>query len=399
MDKNIAINIIDALERLKEYCEMYREKRIDKSFVSLSKTASLKEVLGTYTKAELDEIRKNLNLSGVSSLKKADLIIVLEDNIKRMLPSILEKLTDKEYKLVNKMIKNDGMLKYDNNYLEVMLYLRKYGIISNATEGNKKRFLIIPQDIFEDIAALVNRIDIISKIKLNDKINKLAKGLLFYYGVLDNLKMVETIESYLTEPVSSLELLNILLENSKKEYGLVLSSSYWCHDFIHNYNEVIREQKLRGSLAFYKPTTAQLMAAAEDNYREWNEFDKKFYMYLINNFDIPKAEAEDFIDKIKIDLNNGISFSDTMKDISECFQLENLEQAQIMCSLLQDLYNNSRQWALKGHSPKEISTSEQKHLTPLPKAPSKANVTKTGRNDACPCGSGKKYKNCCLGLN
>ncbi|HNY18141.1 MAG TPA: SEC-C metal-binding domain-containing protein, partial [Treponemataceae bacterium] len=22
---------------------------------------------------------------------------------------------------------------------------------------------------------------------------------------------------------------------------------------------------------------------------------------------------------------------------------------------------------------------------------------KTGRNDPCPCGSGKKYKNCCLG--
>lgn len=24
-------------------------------------------------------------------------------------------------------------------------------------------------------------------------------------------------------------------------------------------------------------------------------------------------------------------------------------------------------------------------------------VTKIGRNDSCPCGSGKKYKNCCLG--
>lgn len=24
-------------------------------------------------------------------------------------------------------------------------------------------------------------------------------------------------------------------------------------------------------------------------------------------------------------------------------------------------------------------------------------MTKIGRNDPCPCGSGKKYKNCCLG--
>ena len=28
-------------------------------------------------------------------------------------------------------------------------------------------------------------------------------------------------------------------------------------------------------------------------------------------------------------------------------------------------------------------------------APKKADGTKVGRNDPCPCGSGKKYKNCC----
>ena len=30
-------------------------------------------------------------------------------------------------------------------------------------------------------------------------------------------------------------------------------------------------------------------------------------------------------------------------------------------------------------------------------APVKASSTKVGRNDPCPCGSGKKYKQCCLG--
>ena len=29
-------------------------------------------------------------------------------------------------------------------------------------------------------------------------------------------------------------------------------------------------------------------------------------------------------------------------------------------------------------------------------APIKATAAKTGRNDPCPCGSGKKYKHCCL---
>lgn len=27
------------------------------------------------------------------------------------------------------------------------------------------------------------------------------------------------------------------------------------------------------------------------------------------------------------------------------------------------------------------------------------NIPKPGRNDPCPCGSGKKYKNCCMNIN
>lgn len=42
---------------------------------------------------------------------------------------------------------------------------------------------------------------------------------------------------------------------------------------------------------------------------------------------------------------------------------------------------------------KETMLTNEDKSTTLKKKP--ANVKKTGRNDACPCGSGKKYKNCC----
>ncbi|MBL4940036.1 MAG: SEC-C domain-containing protein [Colwellia sp.] len=34
--------------------------------------------------------------------------------------------------------------------------------------------------------------------------------------------------------------------------------------------------------------------------------------------------------------------------------------------------------------------------TPHPKTPANQNRPKVGRNAPCPCGSGKKYKKCCL---
>ncbi len=71
-----------------------------------------------------------------------------------------------------------------------------------------------------------------------------------------------------------------------------------------------------------------------------------------------------------------------------------------------DLYNNSPQWALKGNTPNDLFQEEKKYLKPLPPDPfvidrPESNVfdiktrKKVGRNDPCPCGSGKKYKKCC----
>lgn len=57
--------------------------------------------------------------------------------------------------------------------------------------------------------------------------------------------------------------------------------------------------------------------------------------------------------------------------------------------------NNHRLWSNRGHAPLELSKREKG--MPLPKqeylVPSTSVIA--GRNDPCPCGSGKKYKKCC----
>jgi len=73
---------------------------------------------------------------------------------------------------------------------------------------------------------------------------------------------------------------------------------------------------------------------------------------------------------------------------------------------MNEFHKNTRLWVLKGHTPNEMMEEELKHLRPLPekeyKSSSHGELTvikgeKVGRNDPCPCGSGKKYKKCCLG--
>jgi preprotein translocase subunit SecA len=72
-----------------------------------------------------------------------------------------------------------------------------------------------------------------------------------------------------------------------------------------------------------------------------------------------------------------------------------------------ELSNNTRIWENNGHTPQEIFEKfEKPNLRPLPDKPFEFGGSnmfdiktkqKIGRNDPCPCGSGKKYKKCCLG--
>ena len=86
-------------------------------------------------------------------------------------------------------------------------------------------------------------------------------------------------------------------------------------------------------------------------------------------------------------------YTDSLGDVTEADEKE-------MATLLMHFHNSLRLWILKGHTPQEIISC---HLDPAERktavSASRQKKKKVGRNDPCPCGSGKKYKNCCLREN
>ena len=64
---------------------------------------------------------------------------------------------------------------------------------------------------------------------------------------------------------------------------------------------------------------------------------------------------------------------------------------QIVLDILSEMANSTRLWSNNGRTPNEIfELYERPRLNKLP-----SKTVKVGRNDLCPCGSGKKYKKCC----
>ena len=79
-------------------------------------------------------------------------------------------------------------------------------------------------------------------------------------------------------------------------------------------------------------------------------------------------------------------------------RLTSMAQLQGLVSAVMEFSNNIPRWELKGYSSHEVFEKYEKpKLKPLPSQPfnpmnfAPKNI---GRNDPCPCGSGKKYKNC-----
>lgn len=105
-------------------------------------------------------------------------------------------------------------------------------------------------------------------------------------------------------------------------------------------------------------------------------------------------------------------FGSSMKSIMESFNdkgiiFNDMNQVNEVIRLVMDISNNVRIWENNGYTPNEISEIfDRTNLKPLPDnsfdfgETNVINMTtrqKIGRNDPCPCGSGKKFKKCCLG--
>ena len=89
---------------------------------------------------------------------------------------------------------------------------------------------------------------------------------------------------------------------------------------------------------------------------------------------------------MKLEILAGKKPTEIIKPIFDMLVFNTQNEAEQLLSIYFELYNHFPQWTLKGYSPDELASQKYNSTKPL---------KRVGRNDPCPCGSGKKYKKCC----
>ncbi|MDF2947137.1 MAG: hypothetical protein K0S51_1816 [Bacillales bacterium] len=125
------------LEELKEIFLEQEEKR----FKYVQGPYTLKKLLSIQTKAQLDNIRRTLNVSGASTLKKAELIDFLSDAILYEVEQIINKFDIERFELISKLIKNNGICKLNDHEAVMIMPSEIFDIIKPLINLNTKRQL------------------------------------------------------------------------------------------------------------------------------------------------------------------------------------------------------------------------------------------------------------------
>ena len=127
----------------------------------------------------------------------------------------------------------------------------------------------------------------------------------------------------------------------------------------------------------------QLISMADEDYFLNNKVGKTFKKEFLALIDIDEDEIEEYMEE----LFTRIQFMDKKEVLELCFEevysRPNSEDRFLLKKTLLDFIENISLWKYKGYTIKQI---ERKNVR---------NDIKVGRNDLCPCGSGKKYKKCC----
>ena len=397
-NKELEKNMIKIQNGLKETQRELEEKQEKRFWKERSIPFTLHEGLNTYTKDELDEIRKSLQIKNASSLKKAELIALLHEKIPPLIVLICMEWDDDRFTLLTKIANHGGYIAAPHLKPEQIRYLRASGLIFTGT-FNGKKVLAVPEDLIEPVKSLQGHTNLKSTVHRNTEWIKLTKGLLYYYGTLSSAQLKEMVETYTKETLFLPEYLNVIHNANSYQKEIHIDDDGFSDIRVFDPKRVKQEHQMRESLSFYSFTKNQLLKAGEPGFVERNKSYTQLVHFLMQEYKIDQNEADYIVEECVYATRIGDSPNSILEYLRSIFEFESLEDNQALMDLVIHLMNNTREWFLKGHTSAELGSQEKQTLRPLPKNnfnPSKRMTKeKIGRNDPCPCGSGKKYKKCC----
>ncbi|SFL07494.1 SEC-C motif-containing protein [Paenibacillus sp. 1_12] len=362
-------------------------------------STKLKDNLQVLTKERLSLLASSYELPGRSKMKKQDLADALYKhitNVNVVRDTLLVAETE-EWELINTLLKAP-YVQDDTLYPGMYLFLREKGLLYSFYKEEKMYFLI-PEEIKEAYRSIPLKAFLEDRDRLQ-LILQYIHASANLYGTCPQGKVIEIFNSQNKCQLTENELVDVYVKISSRTQTWYLKRGDVIHEHFDYDNKDDKDALLEGvkDKPYYIPDKQEFLKYAESDYFEKTPQLAILHKYISQHLCKDKWLVDSLVEYIQL----VCSMEEPLAAIMSEFERRDIrfnkrEQLQVIMPLIVDVYNHTRIWSNRGHTLAELgsSSSQKTNNNNVIYLDQQAASVKVGRNEPCPCGSGKKYKKCC----
>ncbi len=362
----------------------------------------LLEALLNLTKEELDAIRQLYGFKNISNLLKAEKAEQLAALLPPRYAFMLERLDQEAYDALVTILTHDIEERSVDLDQDSMAVLVQHALVF-SDKVEEDLCLFFPDELAEAFR-LAQSDALRERIRRNTEWVALTHGMLHYYGAMDAVQVHRQLEALTGQPVPYPEMLQVLGFARAYYERMEQTDTGFCDIRVQEPAVVLKEQRLRSEVPFRPLSREQLLAASVPDFLMPSPEMDKFRSFVRSHYKVDREDVESLLLDLQDAMQGSESFDVLMPILDQWLDPPSATRISALFQHLRAFYHATPQWILKGHSPADLRKEGPKLAQPLPDVqPEIASGTvhsasnKIGRNELCPCGSGKKYKKCCMG--
>ena len=360
------------------------------------------------TKIQLRILGDMLGCELASNLRKAEMAIGLTDFIINNSDAWLRCLPKRELDLMEIMVKMEKGSEFRTSPQPYATVMEALGFVVEERTDDSSTFTIVPA-LYDSIKERLPMALSFRRANGYMEFEALLMGILNTYGIVEHKKVLEIFSSiydFKTNPQLAVQSIQFLYESFLMKMNVVRKDDVvYLQTIIRNedLDELIFERENRAEIKDYRQfSKEEFMAAGFDPLYPFVGKDsptgKKLTAFMKK---VGMGEKERNVTGTLVWLRAQEGGTKGPLGAIHLFDglLKGFDQVQEMMGVVQEYTNNVPKWIFKGYSSHEVFEKYEKpSLQPLPdKKPPVGfgmGIPRVGRNDACPCGSGLKYKKC-----
>lgn len=344
------------------------------------------------------ELRKQVSdwmVKGASKMRKNELVSALAHELLRPgnLDEILFVAGDIGWQVIQDAADVDDLLQVSATAVKYAKMFAELGYLQY--EGDEQTGTVKMPIEIKEILSTMKKDGFYERKVRSDLLFAYSQAAANLYGVISQEELVDIINRQVEIKTDLSELLLSQTRHLKLDAIYCHRENYLVNIFLKesNLEDIYNILAIAAGKPRYVPTKETFLLYSDGDYYEKTAHTSHLKTMLTNSSIVSADIADKIVADIVFSLQLGASISDVLQILLQHGLVFQNDMLPALTNTIKAVHNSTRLWMNKGYTPNELDQM----LSRLNGNNSRraSEKIKIGRNDPCPCGSGRKHKKCC----